>query len=414
VAIVAAAVLCAGGGIAACVPHGRRAPDLPAAGGSLAPAERHDHIDTLTREPMVAEHPGGTLFVAGYNRRRPGLWKSVDGGATWARVDVGTESQGAVGNSDVDLAIAPDGALYFVSMTYDNAVHEGRQVAVGVSGDTGATWRWTTVSRTRFDDRPWVAVAPDGTAHLIWNDGRGVSHARSRDGGRTWDRTGRIHDRGGSSHLAIGPRGEMAARVGPGAASGTQCDEDTDLVAVSTDGGDSWRKYPAPGAPRSAGCDGHPDEIPRWVDPLAWDSTGALYALWTDSAGVWLARSADMGATWTPRRVIARADGEPVSYFPYLAARGRGTLGATWLTGAAEGMRWRAAWIEGADRPSPHVRLSPPMPLESWRGDPPRADAGGEYLAARWLSDGSLAVVTPIQHESAGRLGFTLWTFRDR
>jgi len=27
------------------------------------------------------------------------------------------------------------------------------------------------LSKKRFDDRPWVAVEPDGTVHVVWNDG---------------------------------------------------------------------------------------------------------------------------------------------------------------------------------------------------------------------------------------------------
>jgi hypothetical protein len=52
------------------------------------------------------------------------------------------------------------------------------------------------------------------------------------------------------------------------------------------------------------------------------------------------------------------------------------------------------------------------MYLDSRSGTPPRTDPGGEYLAARFLSDGTLGVVTPIQNKALGRLGFTLWRFR--
>lgn len=189
----------------------------------------------MAREPAVVEHPDGTLFVAGYggpwaNSRREGmatlgairsrLWRSRDHGATWSRVDLGPQAAGAVGNSDVDLAVAPDGTLYFATMTYDNTVGEGRQIAVGASRDGGATWAWTVLSRHRFDDRPWVKVAPDGTAHVIWNDGRGVQHAMSHDQGTTWTAPVRVSARGGSSHLAVGPGGRWpsasprARRVG--------------------------------------------------------------------------------------------------------------------------------------------------------------------------------------------------------
>jgi hypothetical protein len=38
-----------------------------------------------------------------------------DGGNRWTRVNVGSEADGAIGNSDVDLAMARDGTLYFVT-----------------------------------------------------------------------------------------------------------------------------------------------------------------------------------------------------------------------------------------------------------------------------------------------------------
>lgn len=169
-----------------------------------------DHLDVIAREPMVAEHADGTLFVAGYGESTPTLWKSRDRGASWARVDVGPESRGAIGNSDVDLAVAGDGTIHFVTMVFDRNAGEGASISVGVSKDIGATWSWTLLSKTRFDDRPWVEVGADGTVHVIWNDGRGVCHAVSEDGGGTWTERPRIHAQGGSSHLAVGPNGELA------------------------------------------------------------------------------------------------------------------------------------------------------------------------------------------------------------
>jgi hypothetical protein len=188
----------------------------PAGGrAALIVTDSTHHVDALAREPMIVEHPNGTLFVSGYGLPGPKLWQSGDGGATWIRVDVGTEADGAVGNSDVDLAVAPEGRLYFVTMGFDRSTYEGTHVAIGVSPDAGATWAWTRLSTTRFDDRPWVAVAPDGTAHVIWNDGSGISYAVSQDGGATWTERPSIHPLGGSSHLAIGPGGEIAVRIAP-------------------------------------------------------------------------------------------------------------------------------------------------------------------------------------------------------
>jgi len=68
----------------------------------------------------------------------------------------------------------------------------------------------------------------------------------------------------------------------PGARSGFVCDSTTDLVALSADDGASWRKVKAPTAGRTPGCLGGKD-VDRWVDPVAFDRAGQLYALWTDS-----------------------------------------------------------------------------------------------------------------------------------
>ena len=73
-----------------------------------------EHLDVVAREPMIVEHPDGTLFVGGYGAAfmsgkksdEATLWKSRDGGTTWERVNVGTEADGMAGNSDVDLAVA--------------------------------------------------------------------------------------------------------------------------------------------------------------------------------------------------------------------------------------------------------------------------------------------------------------------
>jgi hypothetical protein len=196
------------------------APTTTPAVAALTLAAPVTHLERWAREPMAVEHPNGTLFVSGMGESTPTLWQSRNRGTTWTLVDVGTEAQGAIGNSDVDLAVARDGTLYFATMVYDRKANEGMSISIGVSKDAGASWAWTPLSKTRFDDRPWVEVAPDGTAHVIWNDGSGVSHAVSQDGGVTWTERAKIHPQGGSSHLAVGPNGEIAVRVTPMSASG--------------------------------------------------------------------------------------------------------------------------------------------------------------------------------------------------
>jgi len=138
----------------------------------LALSEPNDYLGTVVvREPMVVEHPEGVLFVAGYSQaieestQPPKLFRSLDRGKSWEPVDVGTADQGAVGNSDVDLAVAPDGTLYFLTMGFDRSTGEGTHVSVGVSRDVGKSWTWTFHSHDRYDDRPLIAVANSCRRH---------------------------------------------------------------------------------------------------------------------------------------------------------------------------------------------------------------------------------------------------------
>lgn len=184
---------------------------LAAMQSRLAASDSVTHLGALAGETMIVQHPSGALFVAGNGGLQtsdlpkdpteewprdpmavPNLWRSDDGGASWRQVDVGTAEEGAAGSADVDLAIGPDGTIYFVAMGYDGAESVGLHIAVGASRDLGESWDWTFVSRDRFDDRPWVEVAPDGTAHVIWNDENGVNHAVSTDAGRNWTERDRI------------------------------------------------------------------------------------------------------------------------------------------------------------------------------------------------------------------------------
>ncbi len=377
-----------------------------------------EHLEGLAREPMFVEHPDGTLFLSGYGsqvtgvdpRSVPNLWKSSDGGSTWTRVDVGTAEDGAIGNSDVDLAIAPDGTLYFAAMGFNRSTFEGTHIAIGVSGDVGETWSWTLLSEDRFDDRPWVAVTPDGSAHVVWNDGAGVAHAVSTDGGRSWTERDRIHPQGGSSHLAIGPAGELAVRVTPLSASGHSFDAGVELIAVSTDGGSAWSKHPAPGERDWNPTFRDPGKVPRWVEPIAWDAAGALFHLWSDGTDIRLARSLDQGASWREWTIW---HGSEVAFFPYLVARGAGELAATWFSGSGDSMAAHVALLRApdGDTEEPNVILAEPFQIDVWREqeDVRVRDPGGEYLPIAFLSTGGLAVAAPIQDAPADRFGFSWW-----
>jgi hypothetical protein len=112
------------------------------------------------------------------------------------------------------------------------------------------------------------------------------------------------------------------------------------------------------------------------------------------------------------------AQSEDVLYFPYLVARGPGELAATWFSG--ETLQAHVGLIEVSDGDAPpRMITSPPFRPDSWRSgarpeDPPTRDTAGEYLAVTFLSEGGLAVVSPIQNGRAQRFGFSWWRIEAR
>lgn len=372
-------------------------------------ADRVEIVGTAAHEPMVIEHPSGALFLSGWGQSdvQPLLWKSLDGGRSWEQLDVGTTAADDFGGADVDLAVSPDGTIYFTAMGWDGYVGEGTHIALGVSRDIGETWSWIYLSQDRGDNRPWIKVTPDGVAHAVWHGADGVRHATSVDAGRTWlERDDAVHPVGSSSHLAVGPNGELAVRILPWGESFSYL-EGNDLIALSLDSGRTWRHLAAPGDR------GWPpvqywttqDGVPRWVEPLAWDSAGRLYHLWSEGRSLWLARSTDNGDTWTSWIIVSSQE---TMYFPYLVARGPGELAATWFAGEGEALTANVARIDvsGGEDGEPSVLWSESFVPDTWtwRGD--RRGTAGEYFPVIFLADGGLAVVTPIFNRSSGKMGF--------
>jgi hypothetical protein len=193
-------------------------------------------------------------------------------------------------------------------------------------------------------------------------------------------------------------------------------DPGVDLIAVSSDGGATWQKHTAPGEREWKSFPALTEnDIPRWVEPIAWDARGVLYSLWTNPKGVWLGRSTDDARTWRTWRIATTSS----AFFPYLVARGSGQLAATWfaesvdassVAGSAPMLWGHVTRVNVNDGDSePFLVGTSTLRLDAWQDTSPKPDAAGEYLATAFLNDGSLVVVTPIQNVRKQRFGFSLW-----
>jgi photosystem II stability/assembly factor-like uncharacterized protein len=230
-----------------------------------------------------------------------GLWKTTDGGVSWAPVTDGflsSSSVGAIGvcaaNPDVVYIGTGEGQWRAQMNTGDGAY---------ASRDAGKTWKpiglqsssgQTAITRMRVHptdcNTVYAAVLGDPYGP---NPERGVF--RSTDGGATWTRVLHRSDRAGVSDLVIDPSDPRtlyatvwdAVRPPWGGVTGTGSG-----IFKTTDGGDNWTELTRkPGLPK-----GRVGKIGIAVSGADRNRVYAVIEADPDSAGVF--RSNDGGATW--------------------------------------------------------------------------------------------------------------------
>jgi photosystem II stability/assembly factor-like uncharacterized protein len=297
----------------------RPSPGWSAAGPVARAAVDSTVLKSFRWRSVGPERGGRSIAVSGVKGRPQeayfgavggGLWKTTDGGDTWAPVTDGQVKSASVGAVAVSES-NPD--IVYIGMG-ESCIRGNIMAGDGVykSTDAGKTWTHVgfsdkqSISKIRIHptnpDIVWVAAFG---FHGAPNDERGVY--KTIDGGKTWKRVLFRDDRTGAIDLSIdrsNPNVLYAAlweafrteytmsSGGPGSG-----------LFKSTDGGDTWTELTRnSGMP--AGVVGRIGVSVSGADP------NRVYALVENENGG-LFRSDDAGATWTlvngDRRIRQRA-----------------------------------------------------------------------------------------------------------
>jgi len=249
-----------------------------------------------TRGSVVLGHPTEkTVFYFGASG---GLWKTPDAGLTWVPLGDGQFNSSSVGAMEISLS-NPD--IMYVGMgepQMRNNVSWGDGMYKSVDG--GATWTHIGLGDSRHiaqvrihpTNPDIVYVAAYGHAFGP-NAERGVY--RTRDGGRTWEQVLFKSDKAGAIDLIMNPKNpdELYAAIWEfeRKAWGPKTGGPDSGLWKTTDGGDNWAEITYnPGLPE--GGRGRQGLTLSAADP------NRVYALIDSETKPGLYRSDDKGQTW--------------------------------------------------------------------------------------------------------------------
>ena len=175
-----------------------------------------------------------------------------------------------------------------------------------------------------------VAVADDGTIHVVWVDARdgndGVYHSRSSDLGLTWSPSVPVDDAPGATNswepdIAVNRSGGEVYVVYRDSRTG----ETNIHVSTSLDGGLTWNPSARVDDASGAAAALHPR--------IAVSDDGVVYAVWEDRRStdqVFFSRSTTEGASWAPSLQLSPSGGGSRAYSPAMAAKEAGRVLVVW------------------------------------------------------------------------------------
>ena len=258
----------------------------------------------------VGPHRGGRSTAAAGVRTQPnvfymgatggGVWKTENYGITWFPVSDGQIATGSIGA--IDVSDSNPNVVYVG--TGSEAIRSNVILGRGVykSTDAGRTWQFVglrevgQIGQLKIHPKnPDIAYVASVGSPFGWGPDRGVY--RTKDGGKSWQKSLAINDQTGVVSIAINGSNPNEIYAGAWRAqrkpwtiiSGGPASEGG--IYKTTDGGDHWSHL----------TNGLPDDVigKVWVD-VAQSNPKIVYAqVEAKGAKGGLYRSSDAGATWS-------------------------------------------------------------------------------------------------------------------
>jgi hypothetical protein len=236
---------------------------------------------------------------------------------------------------DIDTAFAPVRSAAGTYRIYVASLNLG-SVNVATSTDDGATFSQTPVQAgLPLDDREWVAAYGADTSLLSYHDiaTDNIDVLRSDNGGASYTQESRVipdtdykannNELGNlvidHNHPTAGGFWAYQSFVAPSSApapTATSATYDEAFLGVSNDGGATWTDKPIPCSTKF-GSSGLDHNFPN--ASVAPD--GTLFYAVSNEKGIYVARSADHGSTWTCSGKISSTS---LAIFPWIVATGHG------------------------------------------------------------------------------------------
>jgi hypothetical protein len=278
-------------------------------------------------EPAITFGSDGAMAIDGlaWLPFQVNVWRGTFGstpsyfGGIDTNVPLPGNGRQALGSGDADIEIAPDGTVVVADLDFVFNKNNKLQLGVSITRCPPSATTPADCSTQLLDqsgaDRPWLTHSGD-TFYLTYHDsGNSASiHAlRSDDDGVTWKRitspltgqgplTGQSTFNNIQGPIVADPNSNVVYDIYASGETKTKCcsaDFNNVIVSRSSDGGKSWTAQVVFHAPVGTALDNIFPSL--GVD----QTTGTVYAVWSDGHDVSLSSSPAGGSSWSAPKVVS-------------------------------------------------------------------------------------------------------------